>query len=510
MLPGRALLYLLFMAPLLPGQVDLHFEIRLRAGTSEKPALVRKERYLYQGDVLRIESGDVFILYHLKANRVVIGNGKEQSYAEGTPGEFLELVRKSTPQLKGAQSNVKVSASVLPEPPPPVVWQGQTVAGQTCRVTTGVDVPGTQGRSLSFEHRIDVYSIAIPAELAAAHEARASIGLADSDQPMAGMSMPGFAETSACFPKDRMPVKVELSMKGTDTALPVDVAVTYEVTRLATGPLAPSLFSMPDGWKTMDGGLPRAWAAYTAIPALVAAVSTIRTPIQTAEPGGLSKKDLLKLADAVKRLIEAEDWEAALRDARALGSAMLSRAEAAKPPLSKQLADLEAKIARMGPRDAGSAEIRNAAELSLKIGDIQKVATYARMLTTEPPPGEFGYISSDDRHDGHTLLGLLAWQAGDREVAYAHLEAAAKNASGPLTGAFGARMELAEKLVAAREFARVASYVEACGQGASRPQHRTMYERALEALRANTRPYLPVRYDRYEMPPPAAAGARQE
>lgn len=232
--------------------------------------------------------------------------------------------------------------------------------------------------------------------------------------------------------------------------------------------------------------LTTAYTAYNNVQPSQAALAEAGIP---AEP---KPEDLLKQVDELKRLIEAGKWEQARSLETQISLAIYRRAEAAKPPPARRLAELEARMAS-GQHD--TSQVEEAAEIALKLGDLAKAARFARLMTED--------TSRDDvPHNGHTLLGLLAWRAGDKQQALAQLAAAGKSAGSIFVSALGARMELAEKLAEDGEYEPVAEYIEACLRGANvRPETVRMYQRAIEALRAKTKPYFADSYRRYQLPP---------
>lgn len=481
------------------GQLEMVTEVRVTMGSGGQPNLARTERVLAGEGALRMESGESFVLYRRLEDRVYIGNGRERTYAVGTAREFLETIRSTMPNM-ASLSLEKISSEAGPAPPP-IRWQGRELAGQSCKVR--VELPGVDPqRPMVTVQTVQAYSTEMDSAVAAALSLRASIGL-DSDGAATRLFMPNADKVSAairnCFPKDRLMVRMEMKV-GIEggTPIPLDLTMTVEVTKLARTKVDPLLLEIPQGWiRSADNSLARAWAVYAGVPATASAPAAATTAARR-NRAELTKEELVKKAEELKSLIEAEKWVEAKNVQSELSLPLYTRAEAAAPPLSKQLADVETEIAGLGPGQTDGSALEQAARLALKIGDLAKVVKYSQRIVADGQTD--GFLGGNKRHSAHTLLGLIAWREGRKQEAFEHLAASGKEASGPVVGIMGARLELAEKLAEAGEYERVAAYIEACRKGSSRPEAKEMYDRALEALKAKQRPYFGRQYDKYELP----------
>ncbi|MCC6537004.1 MAG: hypothetical protein IT162_05610 [Bryobacterales bacterium] len=463
---------------LLLGQVEVETQLRMGVGEpSGNLVLVRTERYLYQDGALRSEAGDWQVL--LRQNRVYIFNSKDRSIAEGSLAAVQEAIRKSTPALPAGA--VKITALAAMPGAAEIVWQGKAVRGQACRSRiemTGLATP------VSLEHTLETYATEMTGELLEAETARASLDLGAQLQ-LVKPSFPDAARLTTalapCLPQGRLLVRLHLTMVG--QGLPMRTSLRHEVTRLRTGTrVDPTFFAPPPdttGWARVD--LATAMKGYNEVKAPQAELLS-----QAGLPAEPKATGLLKDVDELKRLIEGGEWERAQSLQNQISMSLYLRAEGAKLPPVRRLVELDARIAG---GQFNAAQLEEAAMIALKLGDLERTARFARLLTEDRSRADFP-------HKGHTMLGLLAWRRGEKQQALRHLGAAAQTA-GHI--AF-ARMELAEKLADDGEHERVAEYLEACRRGSQQPQTLRMYDRAIEALRAKVRPYLTHSYQRYELP----------
>ncbi len=383
-----------------------------------------------------------------------IVNGKERKAAESSLAQLQTAIRESTPATPGGAFKI----TSLPATPAAaaIVWQGKSVPGRVCKSRiemTGLSTP------VSLEHTLETHTTDLAGELAAAEAARASLDLGVQLQ----LVKPSFPEAdrletalAPCFPPGRLLVRMHLTMVG--QGLPVRTSLRHEVTALRVG-------------KCLDVcGCAAAMKGYNQLEAPRAALLS-----QAGLPAEPNSAGLLKQVDELKRLIETEQWEQARSLESQISMSIYRRAEAAKPPPARKF------------------EVEEAAGLALQLGDLEKTHRHARQMAAS---------SRDDV--GHTLLGLLAWRSGDKQLALSQLVEAGKRADTMLVSLQGARMELTEKLAEDGEYQRVAEYIEACRRGSKvRPDATRMYERALEALRAKTKPYFTHSFRRYELPAPA-------
>jgi hypothetical protein len=228
------------------GQALIEFETRIKlqtvVGQSAMPAeekVLRRERMSMQGGMIRMDSGDQFLLYDIAKRSVVLAADASKSFVRASREEFARSLKLQRPLA--ATSN---TVEILEAPPvPSYVWKGKETTASSCRYKYQMPKGPVAAEAIMF-----VYSLPFQGPMAEAQSVLQQLQL--DMRAEAGDAM-GFAIVAACFPRNRVLVRTVTQVESRISApreLRVVAEVVLEVLRYEEGPLAADLFVVPQGW----------------------------------------------------------------------------------------------------------------------------------------------------------------------------------------------------------------------------------------------------------------------
>jgi hypothetical protein len=233
------------------GQTLIEFETRVRLQMDTgRPAIpvpdrvLRRERISMQGGIVRMDSGDQFLLFDVAKRTVVLANSADKSFVQATSEEFVRPLKSQRAILERPLAGMTNGVEMLEAPPAPAyVWKEKETAADSCRYKFP-----TPKAEVTAETTMFVYTVPLQGPIADAQAARRQLQL-DLSSEAGGVT--GTEVMTKCFPRDRLPVRTVTRVEtkiGTPVEMRVVAEVVLEALRFEEGPLAADLFVIPEGW----------------------------------------------------------------------------------------------------------------------------------------------------------------------------------------------------------------------------------------------------------------------
>ena len=129
--------------------------------------------------------------------------------------------------------------------------------------------------------------------------------------------------------------------------------------------------------------------------------------------------------------------------------------------LDRATAELEQLAAAVGDADAFT-HLPSAAAAAFHLGRFAEAKQFAERALALAPQFAKNWNYGNAIHLGHTVLGLLALSAQNRESAVTELHLAGQTPGSPQLSSFGPTMHLAKELLKVGQVEPVLAYIEQC------------------------------------------------